>query len=74
MVLSVIVTIMMVDKIGRKTLMLFGAGSLAVVYTIEGYFFWLYALICMVGFIVLAFFLPETKGKSLEQIEEQLIG
>ena len=150
MVLSVIVTIMVVDKIGRKTLMLFGAGSLAIVYIIEGYFFqigyiglpiiiltlasvafysftlapvqwvilseifpnrirgtamsfvaiimwfgnfsltfmfpainealgwaknfWLYALICVVGFIVLLFFLPETKGKSLEQIEKQLIG
>jgi len=150
MVLSVIATILVVDKIGRKTLMLFGAGSLAVIYIIEGYFFhinyiglpiiiltlasvafysftlapvqwvilseifpnrirgtamsfvaiimwfgnfsltfmfpainaalgwaknfWLYALICIAGFIVLAFFLPETKGKSLEQIEKQLIG
>lgn len=150
MVLSVIVTILVVDKIGRKTLMLFGAGSLAIIYIIEGYFFyigyiglpiiiltlasvafysftlapvqwvilseifpnrirgaamsfvaiimwfgnfsltfmfpainealgwaknfWLYALICIVGFIVLALFLPETKGKSLEQIEKQLIG
>ena len=150
MVLSVLVTIMVVDKIGRKTLMLFGAASLAIVYIIEGYFFhigyiglpiiiltlasvafysftlapvqwvilseifpnrirgtamsfvaiimwfgnftltfmfpainealgwaknfWLYALICMAGFIVLAIFLPETKGKSLEEIEKQLIG
>ena len=150
MVLSVIVTVIVVDKIGRKTLMLFGAGALAVIYIIEGYFFyigsigvpiiiltlasvaiysftlapvmwvilseifpnkirgtamslvavsiwvgnfsltfsfpkineslgwplnfWLYAIICIVGFTVMAIFLPETKGKSLEQIEKQLMG
>lgn len=150
MVLSVIVTVFVVDKIGRKTLMLIGAGSLAIIYSIEGYFFytgsigvpiiiltlasvavysftlapvmwvilseifpnkirgtamslvavsiwvgnfsltfsfpkineslgwplnfWLYAVICMVGFTVMALFLPETKGKSLEQIEKQLFG
>jgi sugar porter (SP) family MFS transporter len=34
--------------------------------------FWLYALICIVGFIVLYLKLPETKGKSLEQIEKEL--
>jgi sugar porter (SP) family MFS transporter len=149
MVISVITTIFVVDKIGRKTLMLFGAGSLAVIYIIEGYFFhigyigtpiiiltlasvafysftlapvmwvilseifpnrirgtamslvavlmwfgnfsltflfpiineklgwalnfWLYALICIIGYIVMAFLLPETKGKSLEQIEKQLM-
>lgn len=33
--------------------------------------FWLYGLICVVGFIVLKLVLPETKGKSLEQIEKQ---
>ena len=150
MVLSVIVTIIVVDKIGRKTLMLFGSSMLAVIYIIEGYFFhinniglpiiiltlasvafysftlapvqwvilseifpnrirgtamsfvtiimwignfsltfmfpvinqalgwaknfWLYALICIVGFVVLAIFLPETRGKSLEEIEKQLLG
>ncbi len=150
MVISVVITVFTVDKIGRKALMLFGAGSLAIIYSIEGYFFyigsigipiivltlisvavysftlapvmwvilseifpnrirgtamslvagtiwignfsltfsfpkineslgwplnfWLYALICMVGFIVMALFLPETKGKSLEQVEEQLFG
>jgi len=149
MVLSVIVTILVVDKIGRKTLMLFGSSMLAVIYIIEGYFFhinniglpiiiltlasvaiysftlapvqwvilseifpnrirgtamsfvtiimwignfsltfmfpvinqtlgwaknfWLYALICIIGFVILAIFLPETKGKSLEQIEKQLL-
>jgi MFS family permease len=31
--------------------------------------FWLYALICIGGFL---FKLPETKGKSLEQLEQQL--
>lgn len=34
--------------------------------------FWLYALICIAGFIVLYLKLPETKGKSLEQIEKEL--
>lgn len=150
MVISVICTILFVDKIGRKTLMLLGAGSLSIIYIVEGIFFqigyiglpiiiltlasvalysftlapvmwvilseifpnrirgtamsavavimwignfsltflfpvineklgwaknfWLYALICIAGFIILALFLPETKGKTLEQIEEQLIG
>jgi SP family sugar porter-like MFS transporter len=36
--------------------------------------FWLYAIICIIGFLVIVYKLPETKGKSLEQIEEQLIG
>lgn len=149
MVVSVIITIFVVDKIGRKTLMLFGTGALAVIYIIEGYFFsidiegmpivlltlgsvfvysltlapvvwvilseifpnrirgaamsvaavalwignfsltftfpmikeslgwtlnfWLYAVVCIVGFIVIVFKLPETKGKSLEEIERKLI-
>lgn len=34
--------------------------------------FWLYALICIVGFLIIYFRLPETKGKSLEQIEKEL--
>lgn len=150
MVASVIITIFVVDKVGRKTLMLLGTGSLAVIYIIEGYFFqieqlgvsiviltlasvafysltlapvvwvilaeifpnrirgaamsvaavalwignfsltftfptikenlgwtlnfWLYALVCILGFIVIFFKLPETKGKSLEAIERELIG
>ena len=34
--------------------------------------FWLYAVICVAGFILIHFKLPETKGKSLEQIEKEL--
>ncbi|MDE6340849.1 MAG: sugar porter family MFS transporter [Muribaculaceae bacterium] len=33
--------------------------------------FWLYALICAAGFCCFLFRLPETKGKSLEQIEKE---
>jgi SP family sugar porter-like MFS transporter len=35
--------------------------------------FWLYAAICVAGFIFIFFKLPETKGKSLEQIERELV-
>jgi SP family sugar porter-like MFS transporter len=35
--------------------------------------FWLYALICILGFIFIFFTLPETKGKTLEELEKQLI-
>ena len=34
--------------------------------------FWIYAAICAVGFVALWARLPETKGKSLEQIEKDL--
>jgi MFS family permease len=34
--------------------------------------FWLYALICIGGFIVIHRQLPETRGKSLETIEREL--
>jgi sugar porter (SP) family MFS transporter len=35
--------------------------------------FWLYAAICVLGFIFIFFKLPETKNKSLEQIERELV-
>jgi len=35
--------------------------------------FWLYAAICAVGFIYCLARLPETKGKTLEQIERELV-
>lgn len=35
--------------------------------------FWLYAGICAVGFLFIFVRLPETKGKSLEQIERELV-
>jgi sugar porter (SP) family MFS transporter len=35
--------------------------------------FWLYAGICVAGFIYIFFKLPETNGKSLEQLERDLV-
>jgi sugar porter (SP) family MFS transporter len=35
--------------------------------------FWLYAVICVLGFVFIFFKLPETKNKSLEQIERDLV-
>lgn len=35
--------------------------------------FWLYAAICVGGFLFIKFKLPETKGKTLEQIERELV-
>lgn len=34
--------------------------------------FWLYGVICILGFIFIKLRLPETKGKSLEEIEKEL--
>jgi SP family sugar porter-like MFS transporter len=35
--------------------------------------FWLYGIICLAGFFFILYKLPETKGKSLEEIEHELI-
>lgn len=35
--------------------------------------FWLYAAICAAGFVFIFFRVPETKGKSLEAIERELV-
>ena len=35
--------------------------------------FWVYAAICCLGFFFILFKLPETKGKTLEQIERELV-
>ncbi len=37
------------------------------------YTFWIYALICIAGFFFVKLRLPETKGKSLEEIEKELV-
>jgi hypothetical protein len=34
--------------------------------------FWLYGIICLLGFLFILKRLPETKGKSLEEIENLL--
>lgn len=36
--------------------------------------FWIYSTICLVAFLIFIKSLPETKGKSLEQLEEELTG
>jgi len=35
--------------------------------------FWLFAVVCVVGFIFILLRVPETKGKTLEQIERDLV-
>jgi MFS transporter, SP family, xylose:H+ symportor len=35
--------------------------------------FWLYAAICVIGFVFIFFKLPETKNRTLEQIEKELV-
>ncbi len=35
--------------------------------------FWIFGVVCLAGFIFILKFLPETRGKSLEQIESELI-
>jgi hypothetical protein len=36
--------------------------------------FWLYAAICVAGFFFVKVKLPETRGKTLEAIEKELVG
>ena len=38
-----------------------------------GWVFWIYGLICLVGTVFVLLRLPETKGKTLEQIEHELV-
>lgn len=35
--------------------------------------FWIYAVICIIGFVVIFKYLPETKGISLEKLEKMLV-
>ena len=35
--------------------------------------FWLYAAVCAAGFVFILVRLPETKGKTLEEIERELV-
>jgi len=35
--------------------------------------FWIYAFICGAGFVFFLYKLPETKGKSLETLEKELV-
>ena len=128
-VIFTFVAIYTVDRLGRKKLMLLGAGGLAVIYAILGACyamtlgpvtwvliaeifpnrvraiavatctfalwvgsftltysfpllnsslgsygtFWIYAAICALGFGFFAARLPETKGKSLEELEKELV-
>jgi MFS family permease len=36
--------------------------------------FWVYAAMCLVAFVFVAGFVPETKGKTLEEIERSWMG
>lgn len=36
--------------------------------------FWIYGVICLAGFLFIRMQLPETKGKSLEEIEKEIVG
>jgi predicted MFS family arabinose efflux permease len=35
--------------------------------------FWLYAVICIIGFLVILKYLPKTKGISMEKLEKMLV-
>src|SRR2546429_1335028 len=36
--------------------------------------FWIYAVVCLAGFLFVFWRVPETKGKTLEQIEYEFAG
>ena len=36
--------------------------------------FWIYSGVCLAGLLFFAFRLPETKGKSLEELEKEMVG
>lgn len=36
--------------------------------------FWIYAAICALGFLFVRHYLPETRNKSLESLEKELLG
>ena len=36
--------------------------------------FWMFGLICVVGLVFVIAFVPETRGRSLEEIEKRLTG
>ena len=36
--------------------------------------FWLYGVVCLLGFLFVKTQLPETKGQTLEEIEQKLAG
>jgi SP family sugar porter-like MFS transporter len=36
--------------------------------------FWAYGVICLLGYVFITKRLPETKGKSLEEIEARMLG
>ena len=42
---------------------------MAAAFTIQGVY-WAYAGFCMLGFLFVYLLLPETKGKTLEEIED----
>jgi len=60
--LAVVIPALSVEALRVGTFLIGAAGTL-----------WLYAEICVLDFIFIFFKLPETKGKTLEQIEWDLV-
>lgn len=36
--------------------------------------FWLFGVVCFIGLFFVIFYVPETQGKSLEDIERKMMG